>query len=147
MVIAVGGREVAIYAVHPPTPRSIDQWQVRNQQLEWLAGASLALDADRPRIVLGDFNTPPWSFLFTDITTTGQLHDAGGGGLREPTRQPMLAAPLLAWLGAPVDHVLVSHDITADRFAVGHSVYSDHLPVIADLRVDPPHASGTSPAL
>ena len=47
----------------------------------------------------------------------------------------MLAAPLLAWLGAPVDHVLVSHDITADRFAVGHSVYSDHLPVIADLRL------------
>ena len=145
-MIAVGGREVAIYAVHPPTPRSLDQWQVRNHQLEWLAAYSLALDADRPRIILGDFNTPPWSFLFAYIKMVGQLHDAAGGSFRRPTRQPMLAAPLLAWLGAPVDHVLLSTDITADRFAVGHSVYSDHLPVIADLRLEAIQSSAASPA-
>lgn len=96
--------------------------------------------------MLGDFNTPPWSFLFTDLTAAAQLRDAGGGGIRQPTRQPMLAAPHLAWLGAPVDHVLVSPEIGVAAFAVGPSVHSDHLPVIADLRLHGAQPSGASPA-
>ena len=135
VVVEIGSREVAIYAVHPPTPRSVEQWRMRNAQLEWLATTSRTLDGDRPRVMLGDFNTPPASFLFKDVTEQADLRDAAGGGLRRPTRQPMLLPPHLAWLGAPVDHVLVSPQLAVAAFEVGRYVFSDHLPVIADLLV------------
>lgn len=145
VLIAVGDLEVAVYAVHPPTPRSLQQWAARNNQIEWLGPVSRQLDADRPRVMLGDFNTPPWSYLFTDLTAAARLHDAGGA-FRQPTRQPMLAAPYLAWLGAPVDHVLVSPEIGVASFAVGPSVFSDHLPVVADLRPHQAQSADVSPA-
>ena len=131
-VIEVGDTPVAIYAVHPPTPRSLAQWTTRNAQLEWLAATVDERDGGGPRIMLGDFNTPPWSFLFRDVVAKADLRDAGGL-LRQATRQPMLLPPHLAWLGATVDHVLVSPDIGVSGFAVGPYVHSDHLPVIADL--------------
>lgn len=134
-VIEMGLRRVAIYAVHPPTPRSLEQWRMRNAQLAWLAATSRRLDGDMPRVMLGDFNTPPWSFLFRDVTEQSGLRDAAGPGWRKPTRQPMLRPPHLAWAGAPVDHVLVSPDLAVARFLVGPYVFSDHFPVIADLLV------------
>ncbi len=146
VVIAVGDHQIAVYAVHPPTPRSMQQWTTRNSQIVWLGHFSRSMDGDRPRIMLGDFNTPPWSFLFAELLTAAQLRDAGGGGFRQPTRQPMLVEPHLAWLGAPVDHVLVSPEIAVTSYSVGRSVLSDHLPVIADLRLRGRQSSGVSPA-
>ncbi len=134
-VIEIGSRRIAIYAVHPPTPRSIEQWQMRNAQMTWLAATSDRLDHDLPRVMLGDFNTPPWSFLFADVLERSGLRDAAGAGPRRPTRQPMLLPPHLAWVGVPVDHVLVSPDLGVADFTVGPYVFSDHLPVTADLVV------------
>lgn len=139
--IDVHGQPLVVYAVHPPTPRSLAQWTTRNAQLAWVADTARARDGDRPRIMLGDFNTPPWSFLFRDVNATAELRDAGGT-LRRATRQPMLLPPHLAWLGAPVDHVLVSPDIGVTGFALGPYVHSDHLPVIADLVLP---AAGAAP--
>ena len=144
--LEVNGRTVAVYAVHPPTPRSLAQWQTRNAQLAWVAAMAEARDGDRPRIMLGDFNTPPWSFLFRDVAATAALRDAGGG-LRRPTRQPMVLPPHLAWLGAPVDHVLVSPDIGVNRFGLGPYVHSDHLPVIADLVLPGTGTAEAAPAV
>jgi len=132
-VVDIEGRHLAIYVVHPPTPRSLEQWRQRNAELMWLAGRSRELDGGRPRLMAGDFNTPPWSFLFADMAAESGLDDASGGGPRMPTRQPRFLAPYLAWLGAPVDHVLVSPEIAVGGFATGANTYSDHLPVIADL--------------
>jgi endonuclease/exonuclease/phosphatase (EEP) superfamily protein YafD len=147
-LIDVAGTPVAVYAVHPETPRSPEQWRMRNGLLAWLAPTIRGLDAGRPRIVLGDFNTPPWSPFFRDLLAATDLHDAAGGGLRQPTRQPMLLAPHLAWLGAPVDHILVSPGLEPVSFRVGPDVRSDHLPVIADLRLLPPlpQPAAASPA-
>lgn len=141
--IDVHGQPLVVYAVHPPTPRSLAQWTTRNAQLAWVADMARERDGNRPRIMLGDFNTPPWSFLFRDVAATAELRDAGGT-LRQATRQPMLLPPHLAWLGAPVDHVLVSPDIGVAGFAVGPYVHSDHLPVIADLVLPSPGSSPPS---
>ena len=148
-VLDIEGRELVVYVVHPPTPRSREQWRQRNAELMWLASLSRSLDGQRTRLMAGDFNTPPWSFLFGDLTAASGLGDASGGGLRMPTRQPRLLTPYLAWLGAPVDHVLVSPDIMVTNYFVGANTYSDHLPVVADLLL-PPGGDGqselTSPA-
>jgi endonuclease/exonuclease/phosphatase family metal-dependent hydrolase len=124
---------VAIYAVHPDTPRTAAGWRRRNALLAWLGRAVRARDGARPRIIAGDFNTPPGSPYLAELQRAAGVRDAAGGGLRHPTRQPLLFAPYLALLGAPVDHVLVSPEISVAGFAVGRDVESDHLPVVADL--------------
>ena len=131
--VDVVGREVAVLAVHARTPRSAAWWRYRNAHLAWLAEAAANAGKAGPVIVAGDFNTPPWSPFFTDFLEAGGLRDAAGGGLSWPTRQPLLLAPWLSWLGAPVDHVTVSPEIEVARYTVGPHVGSDHLPVIADL--------------
>jgi endonuclease/exonuclease/phosphatase (EEP) superfamily protein YafD len=65
------------------------------------------------------------------------LADAGGGPGR-PTRQPLLLAPHLSWLGSPVDHVAVSPDVAVLRYGVGADIGSDHLPVIVEVRLPGP---------
>jgi endonuclease/exonuclease/phosphatase (EEP) superfamily protein YafD len=64
-----------------------------------------------------------------------------GGGLGiHPTwptpgtyrRLPKLLTPLLA---IPIDHCLVSHDITVSNLYVGPNIGSDHLPLVADLHI------------
>lgn len=147
-VLQVGKARVALYGVHPDTPRSPEQWRRRNAQLRWLAVEIQARGAE-PRIVAGDFNTPPWSPHLADFLRATGLRDASGGGPRRPTRQPRLLAPYLSWLGAPVDHLLVSAGVAVEAFAVGRDVWSDHLPVIADLALPAATAaqlSGVSPA-
>jgi endonuclease/exonuclease/phosphatase (EEP) superfamily protein YafD len=135
---------VALYGVHPETPRSPERWRARNAQLAWLADAIPRRDPDRPVIVAGDFNTPPWSPFFRDLLRHVGLRSAAGAGFRWPTRQPMLWSPYLSWLGAPVDHVLVSPDVAVDAFAVQRDVESDHLPIMTDLRLASPRGEAQS---
>ena len=135
VVVEIGGTQVAVYNLHPTSPRSPLQWRSRNHQLAWFAQTIAARDTDRPRVVLADLNTPPWSPYFADLLEGAGLRDSAGGGLRWPTRQPPLLEPHLALLGAPVDVVLVSEGIATTGFRVGPHVGSDHLPVVADLRL------------
>lgn len=144
-----GGR-VTVYDVHPETPRSRDRWRMRNEQLAWLARTARERDGDRPRVVAGDFNAPPSSPFLQDLARVADLRDAAGSGFRWPTRQPTPGAPYLFWLGAPVDHILVSPGIAVEGFAVERNVESDHRPIVADLRLPAappsPQPSAASPA-
>ncbi|MEK0081673.1 endonuclease/exonuclease/phosphatase family protein [Benzoatithermus flavus] len=142
-VVDVGSERIAVYVVHPETPRSLQQWQMRNRYFAWLGEEVRRLDGERPRIVLGDFNTPPWSPFLQDFAAAAEVHQAAAG-LRWPTRQPLILAPYLSWLGAPVDHILLSPGLEAAAFTVGSDVKSDHLPVIADVWL-PAHHDGPSP--
>lgn len=128
---------VAIYAIHPDTPRSPASWRRRNALLRWLGETVSTRDGGRPRVLAGDFNTPPTSPFLRDLMRAAGLRDAAGPGWRRPTRQPLLFAPYLAALGAPVDHVLVSPEIGVAAFTVGRDVESDHLPIQADLLLPP----------
>jgi endonuclease/exonuclease/phosphatase (EEP) superfamily protein YafD len=143
-VVELDGQRVVLYAVHPETPRSPERWRKRNAQLAWLADAVPRRDPDRPVLVAGDFNAPPWSPFLRDLLHSTGLRSAAGGGFRWPTRQPMLWSPYLSWLGAPVDHVLVSPGIAVDAFSVQRDVESDHLPIMADLRLPIPRREAQS---
>jgi endonuclease/exonuclease/phosphatase (EEP) superfamily protein YafD len=145
-VVDVAGQRVAVHAVHPETPRSPEQWEMRNRYLAWLGQKVQRLDGDRPRIVLGDFNAAPWSPFLQDFEAATGTRQAAAG-LRWPTRQPLILAPHLSWLGAPVDHVLLSPELEAAEFGVGRDVRSDHLPVLADIRLPATrHAAQSSAA-
>jgi vancomycin resistance protein VanJ len=94
---------------------------------EWInAGAAL------PTVIAGDFNLPVESAIYR--RHWGDLRNAfgragRGAGYTKHTR---------LW-GVRIDHILTTNDIDTHASFVGTSIGSDHLPVIADLVVRPPH--------
>ncbi len=82
-----------------------------------------------PEIVCGDFNSVPNSFAYWQIR--GSRRDAfmeNGFGLG---RTFISLAPTLR-----IDYILCDNRFTVDQFTVGNKRYSDHWPVIADIRFE-----------
>ena len=141
-VISVGGRAVNVTNVHLETPRRGFELMLSGDLFEGgevLRQRSLLREIELgrarrwvdsipgPRIVVGDFNTPPESRHFR--THWGEWTDAFGtrgfgvGGTR-----------LNGWIRPRIDHVLVDDHWSVVEARTGPDVGSDHLPVIAVLR-------------
>jgi endonuclease/exonuclease/phosphatase (EEP) superfamily protein YafD len=121
-----------VYAVHlasPPSPRRARQ---RNTQLRRLAERVAASDPGVPKIVAGDFNSTPFSPYFQDLLRAAGLRD-GRRPFGLQATWPMWPLPL--WI--PIDHCLVSHDVTVTRVATGPATGSDHLPVECSFSLAP----------
>jgi endonuclease/exonuclease/phosphatase (EEP) superfamily protein YafD len=126
---------VVVYVLHPTTPRSFDQWESRNLYLSVVARSIAAEPPGTPVVVLGDFNTPTWSPFFQSFLKKSGLVDAAGTGWPGTTRFSRRWFAKNFHFGSPVDHILVSRNIEVKSFQVGPDIGSDHLPVLADLRL------------
>ncbi|WP_370674030.1 endonuclease/exonuclease/phosphatase family protein [Pleomorphomonas sp. PLEO] len=126
---------VVVYVLHPTTPRSFDQWEGRNLYLNVVAKSVAAEAPGTPVVVLGDFNTPTWSPFFQSFLKKSGLVDAAGTGWPSTTRFSRRWFAKNFYFGSPVDHILVSRNIEVKHFEVGPDIGSDHLPVLADLRL------------
>lgn len=137
------GRQIAVTNVHLETqraglelfragrvldaiPRLREKSALRSVELR--ATRRWVDSLDVPRIVAGDFNTPPESRIYraewADWTNAFDARGAGLGGTR-----------LNGWILARIDHVLVDDLWRVARVRLGRDVGSDHLPVIATLRL------------
>ncbi|WP_157247759.1 endonuclease/exonuclease/phosphatase family protein [Nonomuraea typhae] len=122
MVVEVGGRELAIVNTHLQAPAG---QAPEVAELAELAGKLIA--QGRPVVLAGDLNLRP-----------------GDPGMRV-LEQAGLSDPLIAKGDPPtspadapkerIDHVLTSANVILDAVAVPSLDYSDHLPVVADLRI------------
>ena len=83
---------------------------------------------DGPHIVLGDFNTPPESRSYRkawgDWQNAFSLTGRGLGGTR-----------LNGWIRARIDHIVSDHHWTVIRSWLGEDLGSDHLPILAVVRL------------
>lgn len=122
------------YVLHPTTPRSPEQWQARNAYLDNIAENIAAEPKDTPLVVIGDFNTPPWSPVYRRFLDKTGLIDAAGSPWPTTTRFSLRFRDWFHY-GAPVDHILVSPGVAVTHFEVGPDIGSDHLPLIADIRL------------
>jgi len=125
----VADKDLLIYATHPPPPLGGLLSAARNAQLAALA-SEIAPQMPQHVIVAGDLNTTVWSESLAPLIDDAGLRDAQRGRGYLPTWAPPL---LWRWLGIPIDHTLVSENVTVvDRFA-GPRLGSDHWPVLTTL--------------
>lgn len=99
----------------------------RDRQLATLANVRMEF-ADREVLLMGDFNTSPWSLSFRRLLDGSGLRDAARGFGYRPTWPAELP-----WLGIPIDHHVVSDGIVVKSFEVMGPTGSDHLAVYSEL--------------
>jgi endonuclease/exonuclease/phosphatase (EEP) superfamily protein YafD len=120
-VISVRGRHVAFTAVHPMPPISAAYARERDASLK--REAELLSASGMPGILAGDMNDTPWS---TGLRAAMPLVRATGITPTWPNAW--------GWLSTlPLDHVLVTPSIGAERAALGPDLGSDHRPVTVRL--------------
>ena len=123
----VAGSAIRVVAIHAPRPTGAAMIaQQRNQANDYTL--ALNRDKDAPhRILIGDFNTSPFSGVFRHIVQTTGLKDTSKGRGYHPTWGPRLPEePLLPWLGIPIDHAFVSERVAVMQRRVEKMPGSDH---------------------
>lgn len=113
------------------------KWPLISNQSAQLASAREFLARHNgPVIVAGDLNAAPWSAAVQSFTRAARLTSAGGfmpTWPRRTTGQGQLCTLCVPQL--QIDHILVSHHIGVVDVHRGQDVGSDHLPLLAVLRL------------
>lgn len=146
--IVFGGKPVVVAATHlswplkaavgnagagtagtlqPPVLRGA-QPLLQSQQAHSLAEYLKRLGPDL--VLMGDFNSVPWSRTLTALRAATGLQDAGPMVPTWPSWQPQ-------WVRLPIDHIMTRGALTRLDFKSGSYIGSDHLPVEAEIAVGP----------
>ena len=127
--LEVHKQRVLLVVTHPWPGLNSPGFSSRNQQLERV-GAFMA-QAPRPCILVGDLNATMWSDAYKRLVhQSGLLNTRAGFGLLPSF--PMDKLPLLRF---PIDHCLISPDLTVVNCRLAAPAGSDHAPLVVDLRV------------
>ena len=125
----VADQHLLIYATHPPPPLGALLSAGRNAQLAALA-SEITPQMPQHVIVAGDLNSTVWSEALAPLIHRAGLRDSQRGRGYLPTWAPL---PLWRWLGVPIDHTLVSDNVTVVDRSAGPRLGSDHWPVLTTL--------------
>ncbi len=127
---------VALHAVRPALPGGFIGVMPtqRDAMLEVATAAVRRRIAENHRVVLmGDFNTTPWSASFRRVLDDSGLLDSA----TQPSERPHWTRPtwFSRWpgLGLPIDHVLLSPTWRIHERRLGPFFGSDHRPVVIEL--------------
>lgn len=130
------GTEFTVVGSHLMIPFPRGNSQTQYKQIEALSGFLRRMNG--PVILAGDFNTTPWSARF-------RLLESDSGLVRIRNGLAASWPSILAPLGIPIDHVFTSPDFKYANIRTGGKVGSDHLPVIAEIRLPGNQSTGNGP--
>jgi len=125
-----GEQEVAILSFHVIFPR--DRGSSAFQQIEFNAAAQWSRtqqQQNREVILIGDFNSTPWSARFQRLLQESKLKNSQRGFGLQPTWIAGFPPPL----SLPIDHCLHSLSLLTLKRAIGENIGSQHLPLIVEL--------------
>jgi endonuclease/exonuclease/phosphatase (EEP) superfamily protein YafD len=120
-----------IIGVHLSAPVTRRRAAARNQQLAELAARAAAIKG--PLIVVGDFNTTPYSPYFTTWLETSGLTDSRRGRTLSTSWPTMLR-----WAGIPIDHVAVNDGFTILSHRRLRNFESDHFGAVVEVAMRGP---------
>lgn len=118
----VSGRVVPVTAVHLNRPWPIGDQTAYRAELE-----AAVTTVGRGGIMVGDFNSAPWTFAMRRLAAAGDLHLVSGTAGTWPAASP------LGDLRLPLDQVYLGRCLTSVAFATGPDLQSDHLPLVTDI--------------
>jgi endonuclease/exonuclease/phosphatase (EEP) superfamily protein YafD len=125
--LSLDGHPFTLLSMHVVRPK--DAYTESLQIEEYAAIAKWLRDQRRqtglPIVVIGDFNTTPWSERFRSLVNESGLRDTSTGFGVQPTWPASLPFPL----SIPIDHALVSPDIAVLARAPGPDLGGDHTPL------------------
>lgn len=124
--VAIYGEPVTFVTTHPSPPLGDVGIDARNIQLASIAELMNAVQG--PRVLIGDLNTSMWAQHYEELVdSTGLVNARRGHGVLPswPTRLPFAMIP--------IDHCLVSEEMTVKDIRTGPHIGSDHLPLIVEL--------------
>ncbi|MBT9315776.1 endonuclease/exonuclease/phosphatase family protein [Leptothoe spongobia] len=135
----INGQSLSLVAAHPLPPMEHRMFQSRNTLL---ADAGDYIKTQTGSVIfLGDLNITMWSPYYQAlIHKTGLKNTRQGFGIR-PTWPavasyyglPNVVQSMIKPLQIPIDHCLVSPEVTVVNSRTGAETGSDHFPVITDL--------------
>ena len=127
---------VRVFGIHSHKPTRADHAASQFRYFEWLAKRSSEERANGvPVIIMGDFNSTPWSVAFRQFVARSQLFDTSRGVILGATWNPLLPHRLM------IDHAFISPGLQLVGRRVGPSVGSDHRPLIVDVAMSTPRQS------
>lgn len=128
IIIRWENKEVAILSLSVARPNQSNfqavefdaaaQWSKRQQK-----------ENKREVIIIGDFNSTPWSSRFRKFQQASNLGNSQRGFGLQPTWQTGLPSVLMI----AIDHCLHSQSITTINRHIGSNIGSDHLPLVVEL--------------
>jgi endonuclease/exonuclease/phosphatase (EEP) superfamily protein YafD len=132
------GRSLAFVGTHPLPPFWPNYFQDRNQQLDQVGRYLQTVSS--PQLLMGDLNLTPWSPYYRQLVrSTGLKNARQGFGLLPswPTANRYYSLPgwVLLLFSIPIDHCLVSPELSVVNVQVGPGLGSDHRPLIVDLQL------------
>jgi endonuclease/exonuclease/phosphatase (EEP) superfamily protein YafD len=125
-LLNVHGQPVTVLVVHPRLPLTPEMAKRQWHQFRVMAHVQKFFGGKT--IVLGDFNTTPWSVAFRHYIQESGLYNTQNGFGVLPSWPAFLGFP---WI--PIDHVLVSQGFVVLNRHSGPYVGSDHYPVDIEL--------------
>ncbi len=123
--VTLGSKPLTILYTHPWPPLRAKWAAEQKQQLAAVAECVAAEPG--PKLLLGDLNATPWSYLFRKLEHDSGLRDTerdGGIAFTWPEQLP---------IRIPIDHCLVSNEMMLVRRYAGHPTGSDHLPLVLEF--------------
>jgi len=131
-IFCLGGTKFVVLSLH--ITRSRNSGTSAFQQTEFNAVANwsqIQQKAGKQVVLIGDFNTTPWSSRFRQLLKDSDLKNSQQGYGFQTTWLASLPAPLRI----PIDHCLHSQAFTTINRKIGINIGSDHLPLLVELRL------------
>jgi endonuclease/exonuclease/phosphatase (EEP) superfamily protein YafD len=132
------GKKFTLVVTHPSSPANPAEFAKRNAHLQALAPALAKLSDNL--IVVGDFNTTPWSPYYRQFVDDARLVNAQQGFGLAPTWTSLAIRKLPGWLqpflSVPIDHIFIrsgSLKMRSTSFHAGAAIGSDHVPIVAEI--------------
>lgn len=120
------GKAVTLVSTHPMQPIGKEGFDARNVQLADIG--DYISEIDGPKVLIADLNTSQWSNHYRDIEASTGLRNASVGFGVIPTWPTIIPFAMI-----PIDHCLVSAQISVVDIRSGPDIGSDHLPLIVTL--------------
>lgn len=123
--ILVDGKTIRVFGTHYENPVGSNNYRVRNHQIQKTVEYLQTYEA---KLILGDFNTTPYSRVFKSMLDKLKVMDSRESfGLSGSW--PTYFKPLMI----PIDHCLHSAELNVTNRILGPEINSDHLPLYVEL--------------